>query len=162
MDRPAEKFIEFERRGFSGRLPEGRLYSRTHFWLAEAEPGVWRVGLTEFAARTLGEIVEFALETAPGSGVAVGQTIGWIEGFKAVSDLLCVGAGEFVGGNTEALADAGLVGADPQGRGWLYAFSGTPDPGAVNAAAYAEILGLELDRMGAKDLTRCEERERGE
>ena len=45
--------IHYKRSRFSTRLPWDRLYTASHFWVFEAEPGRWRVGLTKFAARML-------------------------------------------------------------------------------------------------------------
>lgn len=152
MDGPGEQFIRFKRDRFSARLPARYLFCRSHFWLAEAEPGLWHVGLTNFATRMLGEIVEFDFEAKPGAAVAPGAVVGWIEGFKAISDLYCAAAGEFIGGNPEAMADAALVCAEPYGRGWLYAVRGQPDPEAVDVQGYVEHLGLTIDKMQGKEL----------
>ena len=48
------------------------------------------IGFTKFALRMLGDLVELNLPDTPDLPVEVGQTIGWAEGFKAVSDLYCV------------------------------------------------------------------------
>ncbi|MBZ4217888.1 glycine cleavage system protein H, partial [Klebsiella aerogenes] len=61
--------------------------------------GRWRVGFTKFALRMLGELVDVQFEKPPGAPVQTGEILGSIEGFKALSDLYCVGKGTFVGGN---------------------------------------------------------------
>jgi glycine cleavage system H protein len=72
--------LEYKRTRFGTRLPEGILYTRSHYWLAEApnEPGLWRVGFTKFALRMLGDLVEFQLEPAEKSETEIGARIGWI------------------------------------------------------------------------------------
>src|SRR4051794_19211096 len=82
--------LPYRRSRFSTELPTDRLYTPSHFWLAEVEAGLWQVGLTRFACRMLGELVEHGFEVKPGEAVEVGQTIGWVEAFKAVADLYCV------------------------------------------------------------------------
>ena len=85
MAEPRNATIYYKRSRFLTHLPEGRLYTRSHSWLLEVSPGTWRVGLTKFASRMLGDVVEFKITAVNGDRVSVGQTIGWIEGFKAVS-----------------------------------------------------------------------------
>jgi glycine cleavage system H protein len=139
--------IAYKRSRFSTRLPVDRVYTPSHFWLAQVEPGVWRVGFTKFATRMLGDMVEHGFGVKPGDRVAVGQTIGWVEGFKALTDLYCVADGEFVGTNTSLEADSTLTDTDPYGQGWLYSVRGTPDPNAVDVHGYMQMLDLTIDKM---------------
>ena len=146
--KPKEQdLIRFKRNRFVARFPRQYRYSLAHFWLAEEEPGEWRVGLTHFATRMLGEIVEFDVETPVGDEVETGTVIGWIEGMKAVTDLFCVASGELLGMNPEALDDVEKVCKDPYGSGWLYAVRGEPDPETVDVETYLEKLGETIDAM---------------
>ena len=142
--------IRFKRNHFSARLPIGYLYSLSHFWLHEESPRSWRVGLTNFATRMLGEIVEIDFEVEAGKQVRAGEVLGWIEGFKAVSDLYSVAEGEFSGGNPIAGAGTDLVCSDPYGEGWLYRIRGKPDPGVVTVQGYIEHLERTIDKMQEK------------
>jgi len=103
--------------------------------------------LTNFATRMLGEIVEFDLEVEEGSGVQVGSVMGWIEGFKAVSDLYCVVDGEFGGSNPLAVEAAEIICNDPYGEGWLYSVRGNKDPQATDVEGYVSHLDSTIDRM---------------
>ncbi len=141
------ELIRFKRNRFVARFPRLYRYSLAHFWLAEEEPGEWRVGLTHFATRMLGEIVEFDVETPVGNRVETGTVIGWIEGMKAVTDLFCVASGELLGLNPLALEDIEKVCKDPYGEGWLYAVRGEPDPDTVDVEAYLAQLGETIDAM---------------
>ncbi len=141
------ELIRFKRNRFVARFPRLYRYSLAHFWLAEEEPGEWRVGLTHFATRMLGEIVEFDVESPVGSTLETGTVIGWIEGMKAVTDLFCVASGELLGLNPVALEDIEKVCKDPYGEGWLYAVRGEPDPDTVSVEAYLEKLGETIDAM---------------
>ena len=143
---PAEH-VYYKRSRFSSRLPADRLYTPSHFWIRQAEPGLWHVGFTKFATRMLGDFVEHGFEAKPGDRVSVGQAIGWVEGFKALTDLYCVADGEFVGPNPAIEADATLTDGDPYGAGWLYAVRGTPDPAATDVHGYAALLDLTIDKM---------------
>jgi glycine cleavage system H protein len=113
----------------------------------ESDGGGCRVGLTKFAARMLGDVVDIGFDVAPGRAVDLGEAVGWFEGFKARSDLYTVVAGTFVGGNPELEQDVDIIDRDRYGRGWLYEVRGTPDPAACNAAGYAAILDATIDRM---------------
>ena len=56
-----DESLYYRRSRFTTRLPRDRRYSPAHYWLFEESPGIWRVGLTKFATRMLGDIVEFEL-----------------------------------------------------------------------------------------------------
>ena len=142
-----EKVILYRRNRFQSRLPKGRRYTASHFWLDEVGPGLWRVGFTRFATRMLGDIVEQGFETKPGGAVKVGQTIGWVEGFKALTELYSVADGAFEGGNPELDGDPSLIDKDPYGRGWLYRVRGTPEPNSVAVEGYIGILDATIDKM---------------
>ena len=139
--------LAFKRARFATRLPTDRLYTRSHCWILEVEPAVWRVGFTKFATRMLGDVVECQFEVEPDSRVEIGQKIGWIEGFKAVSDIYSVAEGEFVGSNAELRRDITLIESDPYAQGWLYQVRGRPEPDSVDASGYAIILDTTMDKM---------------
>jgi glycine cleavage system H protein len=139
--------LVYKRARFGTRLPASRVYTRSHCWLLEREPGVWRVGLTAFAVRMLGDIIEYEFEAAPGSRVEAGQKIGWIEGFKSVSDIHSAAEGAFAGENALLRDDITLLESDPYERGWLYEVEGRPQPDSLDAAAYAAVLDGAIDRM---------------
>ena len=143
----SEGIIAYKRSRFSTRLPEGRRYVASHFWLLEEEPGVWRIGFTKFAARMLGDMVEFEFSIAQGAQIELGQTIGWVEGFKAVSDLFAVAQGEFLGANPELAKDITLADHDPYQKGWLYRVRGVPDPKATDVQGYIAVLDATIDKM---------------
>lgn len=140
----------YKRARFVTRLPAGRLYTAAHFWIARQENDLWRVGFTKFATRMLGELVEHAFEVKPGELVHVGQVIGWIEGFKAASDLYCVVEGEFHRGNADLERKITLMHTDPYGKGWLYEVRGDPEPASVDVEGYIEILDKTIDRLRGK------------
>jgi len=143
----ADKVILYRRNRFQSRLPKGRRYTASHFWLDEEEPGLWRVGFTRFATRMLGDIVEQGFETKIGAAIKVGQTIGWVEGFKALTELYSVADGTFEGGNPDLDGDPSHIDKDPYGKGWLYRVRGTPEPNSVAVEGYIGILDATIDKM---------------
>ena len=142
--------VPYRRSRFSTQLPADRRYTAAHCWLAEPEPGVWRVGYTRFATRMLGDLVEHGWEVKPGEPVELGHTVGWIEAFKALTDVFCVGTGGFIRGNPDLDRDPTLFDKDPYNAGWLYEFRGTPDPAAVDAPGYTRLLDLAIDKVMGK------------
>ncbi len=139
--------IYYRRGRFSARLPTDRLYTPSHFWLLEDEPGVWSVGFTKFASRMLGDLVELNFQAASGDAVDTGQTVGTVEGFKALSELYCVVDGVFLGHNPALDADLTLADAQSKPDSWLYRVRGAPEAHAVDVNGYVEFLNLTIDKM---------------
>lgn len=144
------KYLQYKRSRFSTRLHTDRLYTAGHFWLCRGGREPWRVGFTKFATRILGEPVDFDFEVAVRAEVEVGQVIGWIEGFKAVTDLYCPMAGRFDGSNPELGDEITLIQSDPYGRGWLYSVEGTPGDDCVDVHGYVSFLDATIDKMLGK------------
>ena len=142
-----DESLYYRRSRFTTRLPRDRRYSPAHYWLFEESPGVWRVGLTKFATRMLGDIVEFELSVAPGANLNVGDEIGSIEGLKAVTSVFAAGSGVFMGEGSRLRQDVTLAESDPYGEGWLYRLQGTPAGDAVDVDGYVAILDATIDKM---------------
>jgi glycine cleavage system H protein len=147
MPAMANAYLAYKRAKFATRLPADRLFTAGHFWLAPEDHGVHRVGFTKFATRMLGEAVEFEFEVAPGAHIEEGQTIGWFEGFKAISELYAPLAGRFVGPNPLLERDLEQVHKSPYDKGWLYRVEGPAPAGAMDASGYAAFLDGTIDRM---------------
>jgi glycine cleavage system H protein len=150
-DYPNACSISYKRSRFSTRLPPDRRYTPSHFWLLEERPGLWKVGFTKFATRMLGDLVEYGFEVKPGTPVSLGETIGWVEGFKATTDLFSVATGSFGKTNSDLETDPTLLDGDPYGKGWLYTIEGELDPSAVDAQGYVALLDLAIDRIQGKE-----------
>lgn len=142
--------LHYKRSRLSTRLPTDRLYTAAHHWLAETADRVWRVGFTRFALRMLGDVVEFDFEVDQGADVARGQVIGWLEGFKAMTDVYSPLGGSFAGPNPALDDDITLLKSDPYGNGWLFAVAGEPGDDCVDAAGYASFLDATIDKMLGK------------
>jgi len=147
MTSSRETALYYRRSRFTTHLPRDRRYSPAHYWLLEESPGVWRVGLTKFATRMLGDIVEFDFSVSVGTHIAVGDEIGSLEGLKALTVVFAVGAGVFLGEGGALRKDVTLVESDPYGEGWLYRLQGEPAADAVDVEGYVGILDATIDRM---------------
>ena len=140
-------FLSFKRAKFKTRLPHGRLYTAGHMWLREADAGVWQVGLTRFALRMLGDPVDMDFEVQPDAEVERGDVVGWMEGFKALTELYTPLDGRFVGGNDLLESDIDSVNSSPYDRGWIFAVEGTPGSDCVETEEYAAVLDATIDKM---------------
>jgi glycine cleavage system H protein len=144
------KTIHYKRSHFVSQLPVDYLYSPSHAWLAPLPEQRWRVGLTKFATRMLGEMVDHGFEAPPETPVQCGEIIGWVEGFKAISDLYCVADGQFHGSNPALKEKIAVLGKDPYAAGWLYEVSGQPDSRCLDVHAYRDLLDKTIDRILAQ------------
>lgn len=92
-------------------------YTQSHEW-ASVEGAIATVGISDFAVRTLTDLVYLELPKI-GRSLKVGDTFGVVESVKAASDLFSPVAGEVVEVNTPLASDLAVLSEDPQGRGWL-------------------------------------------
>ena len=150
MQAPRPKTLHYKRSNFATQLPVDFLYTPSHAWLAAFGPSRWRVGLTKFATRMLGEMVDHGLELEPGAAVECGQIIGWVEGFKAISDLFCVANGRFLEGNPALKERIALLTKDPFGAGWIYEVEGRPDTRCIDVQTYRDLLDKTIERLLAQ------------
>lgn len=147
MSASPAKLIAYKRSRFSTHLPEDFRYTPSHAWLHAIGPNQWRVGLTKFATRMLGEMVDHGFEVQTGAAIEVGQVVGWVEGFKAISDLYSVVQGSFAGTNGVLKQTVTLINQHPYSDGWLYEATGTPDPRAFDVHAYTAHLDRAIDKI---------------
>lgn len=153
MDSARPKTLPYKRSHFATQLPVEYLYSPSHAWIARQDETHWRVGLTKFATRMLGEMVDHGFEAELGAAVQPGQIVGWVEGFKAISDLFCIADGHFAGGNPALKERINLLSKEPYGAGWLYLVRGKPDAKCVDVQSYRDILDKTIDRILEKQKT---------
>jgi glycine cleavage system H protein len=98
-------------------VPTDLRYTKDHEWV-RVDGDEATVGITEYAAGQLGDIVFVELPDA-GRSLAQFAAFGVVESVKAVSDLFAPLTGEVTAAN-EALAGAPeLVNSDPYGEGWM-------------------------------------------
>ena len=140
----------YKRSHFVTHLPVNYFYSRSHFWLAEQPGGEWRIGLTKFATRMLGDMVDHGFEIPVESKVAIGEIVGWVEGFKAISDVYCVADGTFLGANPVLREKISLIDKQPYTEGWIYSVRGTPDEKRLDVHGYREHLDRAIDLILSK------------
>lgn len=120
-------------------VPAQLRYTAEHEWVAVDGPTA-TVGITDYAARELGDVVYVSLPTA-GATVAAGDVCGEVESYKSVSELYSPVAGEVTEVNEELNDDPGLVNADPYGLGWMYRvrLDGGEPTGLLSPAEYENL-----------------------
>ncbi|RKN40823.1 glycine cleavage system protein GcvH [Streptomyces hoynatensis] len=116
--------------------PQQLRYSKDHEWISAAEDGVATVGITEYAASALGDVVYVQLPE-PGTAVTAGEPCGELESTKSVSELYSPVSGEVTEVNQDVADDPALVNSAPFAEGWL--FRVRPDA----AAGEAELLSAD-------------------
>ncbi|MYY08253.1 glycine cleavage system protein GcvH [Streptomyces sp. SID4919] len=100
--------------------PQQLRYSKEHEWLSAAgDDGVSTIGITEYAAGALGDVV-YAQLPEVGQQVAAGETCGELESTKSVSDLYSPVTGEVTEFNQDVVDDPSLVNSAPFEGGWLF------------------------------------------
>jgi len=105
-------------------LPTDRKYARNHMWALAADAG-YRVGLSAYAVKLLGDLRHLEWSAEPGATLAPGQQIGFVEGSKATSDLYAPMPGKLQEVNRAVTADPTLVNSNLYDAGWLLAIAGT-------------------------------------
>jgi glycine cleavage system H protein len=91
-------------------------YTREHEWI-EVEGKTGKVGITDYAQNTLGDIV-FVEMPKPGSKVERGKVFGSVESVKAVSDLYSPVTGTVIEVNEELATAPEKINADAHGA-WI-------------------------------------------
>jgi glycine cleavage system H protein len=102
---------------FVFRVKQGLWYSQAGMW-AQLEDGFTRVGVTDFAQQTNGDVA-FVELPPPGSSVRQGGSLGEIETVKVTFDLTSPVSGTVQTVNPALEESPELVNQDPYGAGWL-------------------------------------------
>lgn len=99
--------------------PTDLKYTAEHEWVRVSDDGATaRVGITDFAQDSLGDIVYVHLPDE-GESVSAGEPMGELESTKSVSDLFAPLSGTIAAKNTALDAQPELCNSDPYGEGWI-------------------------------------------
>ena len=122
-------------------FPQDLRYSKEHEW-ARFEQSLVRVGITDFAQDSLGDVVYVDLP-AIGSKVEAGRPLGEVESTKSVSDIFSPVSGTVVEVNAVIEERPEIVNEQPYGEGWLLVIEPSDPPGTdslMDADAYRAFL----------------------
>jgi glycine cleavage system H protein len=120
-------------------IPDELRYTEEHEWVSQPVDEVVTVGITAYAAESLGDIVFVSLPEE-GAGVEAGEPCGEAESTKSVSDVYAPVTGEVVAVNAAAEEDPSVINGDPYGEGWLFKVRITEDVDLLDAAGYAKLI----------------------
>jgi glycine cleavage system H protein len=98
-------------------IPDDLLYTKEHEWAREVGPSV-RVGITDYAAKTLNDVV-YVAPSRINDKVVQFKSMGTVESIKAVSELYSPLSGTVTRVNTELDLHPELVNKSPYSEGWL-------------------------------------------
>lgn len=117
-------------------LPNDRKYTASHEWILDIGGGAYRVGLSDFAQQSLGDIVFIDLPQA-GDAVTAGAQLGDVESVKAVSEVLSPVTGSVRAVNESLASAPEQINAAPY-ETWLIEVE--------QASGFAELLDADAYR----------------
>jgi len=116
-------------------------YTDQHEWI-RLDGDEATVGITKFAAESLGDVV-FVELPASGKVVTAGGEAAVVESVKAASDIYAPTGGTVTAGNAALEKEPSKVNEDPEGEGWFFKIKLT-DKGEfaklMDASAYAKFV----------------------
>ena len=116
-------------------LQNDRKYTSSHEWLLDLGNGTYRIGLSDYAQSSLGDIVFIDLPQ-PGDAVTAETSLGDVESVKAVSEVLSPVSGK-VSAVNDALASAPeSINSDPYGAWLIEVTDVTATAELMDASAY--------------------------
>jgi glycine cleavage system H protein len=126
-------------------VPDNLKYYKEHDWVRVESDGMAVVGITEFAAESLGDIV-FVELPEPGTEIKQFDKLGEIESVKAVSDLYTPIGGRVVESNQTVTDAPETVNDSPYEAGWLVKIElsdASEMDNLLSAAEYEALLAAE-------------------
>ena len=99
-------------------IPDNLRYSREHEW-AKIEDDIVRVGITDYAAKALHDVVYVSLPEA-GASFKQGDVAATAESIKAVSEVYCPISGTVVEVNKTLEVNPEKINQSPYVEGWLF------------------------------------------
>ena len=126
-------------------IPPDLSYTAEHEWVRRVGDDTVRVGITDFAQSSLGDVVFVQLPDV-GTDVTAGESFGEVESTKSVSDLYSPVTAKVVAVNGELEGSPQLVNSDPYGEGWLIELQAGADAlagevgGLLDADAYQALV----------------------
>jgi glycine cleavage system H protein len=132
-------------------VPEGLFYTKEHEW-ARVTDGTAKVGITDYAAKTLNDIVYLTLPSAGQEVKQLGQ-FGTVESIKAVSELYSPLSGTVTSTNQDLVNHPELINKSPYEAGWIVELKPSKleeeKASLMSPRQYVEFLkSLEADHLG--------------
>ncbi|MFE8072877.1 glycine cleavage system protein GcvH [Marinobacteraceae bacterium S3BR75-40.1] len=122
--------------------PADLKYIETHQWVRLEADGTARVGITDFAQESLGDVVFVELPEV-GDTVNAGEEAGVVESVKSASDVFSPVSGEVIAINEALEEEPEKINESPYDDGWLFVVKlsedGLPED-LMDANAYAAVV----------------------
>ncbi|TPX55713.1 hypothetical protein PhCBS80983_g05086 [Powellomyces hirtus] len=119
-----------------------RKYTPEHEWVSVDGQGVGTIGITDYAAKALGDVVFVEIPTV-GTAIEAKEQVSAVESVKAASDVYAPISGEVVEVNDALGNEPSLINSSPFDKGWIAKIK-ISDKGQLNAlmdeAAYADHI----------------------
>ena len=130
------------------RIPNDLLYTKEHEWAKEDGPVV-KVGITDYAAKTLNDVV-YVTSPKVNEKVVQFKAMGTVESIKAVSELYSPLSGTVVIVNANLDSHPELINKSPYGEGWIIEVKATDylseRKALLDAKAYASHVATLLEK----------------
>jgi len=127
-------------------LPGDLLYTNDHEWLRREDDGSVTIGVTDHAAKALGDLVYVELPEV-GLDVDEGGDMAVVESVKAASDVYAPIGGSIAAVNEDLADEPEKINADPYGEGWIVRMQpsdGVDESALMSPDAYQQFCD-ELD-----------------
>ena len=100
-------------------FPDDLRYTSKHEWVRQGAGTTVRVGITDYAAEALGDVVFVSLPQI-GEEVAVDDACAEVESTKSVSDVYSPATGVVTAVNELLNSSPETINSDPYGDGWIF------------------------------------------
>lgn len=99
-------------------VPEDYRYTKEHEWAKQSPDGNFLIGITDYAAKMLNDIVYVTLPSE-GQQLAKNDVFGQVESVKTVSDVYMPISGKVVKTNQALTKEPEVVASSPYDKGWM-------------------------------------------
>jgi len=120
-------------------IPADLRYTASHEWVRDEGDGTFSIGITEFAAGQLGDVV-FVELPQPGTAAAAHEAIAVVESVKAASDIYAPVDGTVESSNGELETGPERVNEDPYGAWFFRIRAAGPVQGLLTAQEYTASI----------------------
>ncbi|MDG6929500.1 MAG: glycine cleavage system protein GcvH [Nitrososphaerota archaeon] len=129
-------------------IPEDLLYTQEHEWARIVSPTEVVVGITDYAADMLHDVV-FVILPAVGGSQKRGSSVASVESVKSTSDVMAPLSGEVLAVNDALAQHPEKVNQSPYGEGWFFKVRPSAleseSGGLLTPAAYADLVARLAD-----------------
>lgn len=102
-------------------------FTKLHQWVDQVQPGIFKIGLSTFAIKELGEVVYIDFLKNCGEAVKSEEPLAEVESLKSVNYFQLPFDAKIKEVNLQLQDDCTLVNKDPQNSGWLFVLEASED-----------------------------------